>query len=210
MKTIYFVRHGQTDENVRRAHQGPDGRLTDVGLKQSAFIAQRVATLPVGALISSTHMRTRQTAELIAEKIGKESEYSELFVEGRGPSEFWGVAQDDPASAAAYDTIRANYGPGYHFSDEEGYDEHTKRAKEALAFLQARSEDHILVVTHGFFLRVMLAHVIFDMEPSPKDIQHITRHMEMQNTGLTIFEYNEAKPDPWRLWVWNDHAHLAD
>jgi hypothetical protein len=34
----------------------------------------------------------------------------------------------------------------------------------------------------------------------------------MENTGLTVLQYCEglAEKPIWRLWIFNDHAHLAD
>ncbi|MBC7836841.1 histidine phosphatase family protein [Acetobacteraceae bacterium] len=210
MKTVYFVRHGESISNVSKAHQGIDEPLTELGQKQAQFIAKRVAKLPIEAFIVSPVIRAHQTAEYIAKEIGKEPEFSELFIESRGPKRFWGLTNDDPTAKEAYSQISKNYGtPGWHFEDEENYEDHTRRAQAALAFLAVRSEEKILVVTHGLFLRILIAHSIFDMKPTPQEIKKITYNLETANTGITILHYDQGHAIPWRLWVWNDHAHLG-
>jgi hypothetical protein len=32
----------------------------------------------------------------------------------------------------------------------------------------------------------------------------------MENTGLSVIEYDKKKKNPWWVWIWNDHAHLGD
>ena len=209
MKTVYFVRHGQVESNVKKLHQGPDDPLTELGRKQSEFIARRVANLPVDALIASPYVRTKETAKIIAQTIGVEPEYSELFVENRVPSRFVGVPEDSPEAQEAFAIIRSNYGPGFRFEDEESYDEHALRATAALSLLSERPEEHILVVTHGTFLKTLLAHVVFDMSPSPKEIRRVITHLQTTNTGITICTHGADRMVPWMLEVFNDHAHLG-
>ncbi|MES2202851.1 MAG: histidine phosphatase family protein [Patescibacteria group bacterium] len=211
MKTVYFVRHGQSEDNVKKVHQAPDSPLTELGFKEAAIIADRVSKLPVEAFIASPFLRTKQTAECITQKIGIQPEYNALFAEGRGMTQFIGMSETSPEAVAAYKTLRSNYGPGYHFGDEEGYDEHTARANAALDFLAKRQEEHIVVVTHGFFVRILLAHVIFNLKPTAQEIQSITWNIDTPlNTSVSLFTHDEQRAQSWRLWVWNDHAHLAE
>lgn len=209
MKRVYFVRHGQTQTNVERLHGDPSDPLTEEGLKQAAFIAERVAKLPVEAFIASPYVRTRQTAEFIAKKLGKEPEYSDLFVESWFVSGFAGIPESDPETEQIFATIREGYGPGFKFRDEETYDDHTTRARAALDLLANRPEDQILVVTHGLFLKILIAHIIFDLKPTAQEIQKITWHLDTENTGITVFTYDPGRRTPWRLWIYNDHAHLG-
>ena len=44
-KVVYFVRHGQSEDNVAPVFQSPDSPLSAVGRNQAARIAARVATL---------------------------------------------------------------------------------------------------------------------------------------------------------------------
>jgi probable phosphoglycerate mutase len=215
-KTIYFVRHGESEANVAEHHGSPTTPLTQKGIEQAKFIAERVSKLPIECVISSTMTRAQQTAQEIAQKIGKEVESSELFIEATGPTSTLNAPYTDPAAIEAFGLMRENYGkPGWRLEDAEVYEDHTTRAKTALEFLSSRPENNILVVSHGIFLRILTAHVIFWPQPTAHECQKMSHGLETQNTGLTVFHFGPKNFDgvqlsnPWRVYVWNDHAHLG-
>lgn len=217
MKRIYLVRHGESEANVARTHGTPATPLTAKGQQQAEFIAERASKLPIQKIVASTMVRAHDTAKAIGHKLNLPVETSDLFVESKGPSEFQNVAYDDPASAQAYLELRQNYGkPGWRLSDAENFEDHTRRAQAALQFLLSKEEEHILVASHGLFLRLLAAHIIFGPTPTPNECQRIIQGMETANTGLSIVDYKEQwfdgtkLPNPWQIWTWNDHAHLAD
>lgn len=70
-KTIYVFRHGQTDYNVARRVMGQmDIPLNDVGRVQAAELANKLATVAIGAIYSSPLTRAMETARAVADKIG--------------------------------------------------------------------------------------------------------------------------------------------
>ena len=70
-KTIYVFRHGQTDYNVARRVMGQmDIPLNDVGRVQATELANKLATLAIGAIYSSPLARAMETAQAVADKIG--------------------------------------------------------------------------------------------------------------------------------------------
>ena len=78
MKTIYFVRHGESTANIGfPTYQGEASDLTEKGIEQAKFIAMRCKKLRVDALLASTANRAKQTAEYIGKEIGKEIEILE-------------------------------------------------------------------------------------------------------------------------------------
>ncbi len=71
--SIFFLRHGETDWNVRRVIQGWKGTsLNAVGLKQAALAAKRVERLGLkfDAVVSSDLRRALQTAQVAAARLG--------------------------------------------------------------------------------------------------------------------------------------------
>ncbi|SEH01068.1 probable phosphoglycerate mutase [Nonomuraea solani] len=75
MRTLYAVTHPEATHHVERVVGGwHDSRLTPAGLSAAAAIAQALrAQIPDGAeveLFSSDLLRTRQTAEKVAELFG--------------------------------------------------------------------------------------------------------------------------------------------
>ena len=80
-----------------------------------------------------------------------------------------------------------------------------------MRFLENRPEENILVVTHGFFLRIIMAYVTFGSDVPAEAGELFVNKFHMANSGLTILKYDEqSKRTPWWLWTWNDHAHLAE
>lgn len=216
MKRIYLVRHGESEANVAKVHGG-DTPLTELGRQQAEFIAERVSKLPVQRIVSSTLKRAHATAEAIGRKVNLPVEASDLFVELEGPPEFDGVEYTDPRAVEAYAQLRENYGtPGWRYGKAENFDDHTARAQAALNFLLNKPEEHIVVASHGLFLRLLLAHAVFGPTPSAAECQKIMRGFETQNTSLSIIDHKEKWFDgiklenPWQVVAWNDQAHLAD
>lgn len=212
-KIVYFVRHGQSADNVAPVFQSPDSPLNEKGKKQANSIAQRVSKLSFDALISSPFERAKQTAETIAKTTGKQAEYSELFVERVKPTYINGKPYtDEKASGLWREWETSLYTPGIHAEDGENFDDLISRADKALVFLQNRPEKSLVVVTHGYFLRTIVSRVLLGDLLSGEAFRNIQRTAAMENTGLTVLQYRESfeeKP-AWRLWIYNDHAHLAD
>ena len=69
--TVLLVRHGRTAANANGVLAGRTAgvRLDDVGRRQAAELAERVAALPVAAIVSSPLERCRQTAAALAGKL---------------------------------------------------------------------------------------------------------------------------------------------
>lgn len=69
---ILFIRHGETEWNVKRIIQGWKGtRLNAVGLKQAQLMAKRVAglELKIDAILCSDLLRAAQTAEALGKRL---------------------------------------------------------------------------------------------------------------------------------------------
>jgi len=217
MKTVYFVRHGESITNSGPVVIGPTAGLTEKGKQQVQEIAARCEKLPIEVILSSTYVRAKETAAVIHERTGKPLEFSELFVERKQPSEEKGLRRDDPRYVAIGVEMRENFAKeGWRHSDEENFDDIKIRVRDILAHLEARTEEHILVVTHGVILRAIIAYVLFGEGLTGREMQNVIRGFETANTGITVlhrqppdyFESSLPRVD-WRVWVWNDHAHLG-
>lgn len=217
-KTIYVVRHGQSESNIGPIRQGIESPLTERGREEAAFVARRIKTLPAEALISSPYVRARETAEIIAAETGLPIEYSDLLTERRMSSELKGIPHKDPLNVRVNKLIRENFHlPGWRHSDEENFDDLKKRAGDALSFLENRPEQNILVVSHGMFARVLLARVIMGEDLTGLECEHFIRSLRMKNTALTVLRFDgevqesqEGGEAPWKVLTWADYAHLAE
>ena len=71
MKTVYFVRHGETLFNQQRRLQGwRDSPLSDRGVEQVRRVARALKRLEIHEALISPLGRARQTAAIICEELG--------------------------------------------------------------------------------------------------------------------------------------------
>ena len=213
MKHIYFVRHGESEANVFHIHATPTTPLTPRGHEQARITGMRCSELPLQLLITSSYTRTKETAAHVTEHTGLVPVESDLFVEASWVRALWGKDGRAPESQKVLEEIVAHWGePGYHYADEENFEELMARVDRALAFLARQPYEHIGVVTHGMFLRHLLGRAMFGplFTPALSLAWYHSLHV-MENTALCVVTYHENNLEhPWRLKIWNDHAHLAD
>lgn len=221
MKVVYMVRHGESEANARTLPIhicDSDYALTQKGMEQSRFIAQRAKALDFEVIISSPYIRTRDTAAMITDATGHETEFSDLLVERKMPTEINGKAVDDTeAEKVLQRWIGSLHSEEPKVGDGEDFAEIVERAQLALDHLLQRPEEKILVVTHGYFLRVLMAVVIFGNELKPSELRRLIAATATTNTGITMLTYDTSihphDIDPgrsrWRIRVFNDHSHLG-
>lgn len=205
---IYFVRHGQTTFNKEKRHQFSDTPLSDRGLKQAEFVAKRFETIPVDLIVSSTYTRALQTAQKIQEVTQKEIITTDLLIEKRHPSIFWGKLRSEPAVVTIKDLVKQNsHDKTWHHSDEENFHDVHQRAKRALQFLLDQNKENIIAITHGYMLSLFAMTMMLG-DNITYDLHHVfDKFAHSQNTGITMCEYTE---DTWKLLTWNDYAHLGE
>jgi broad specificity phosphatase PhoE len=221
MKTVYLVRHGESTENVRtdRIFRNHHAELTDTGRSQASAIADRASRLPLEVIISSTMVRAEHTGEAIHRATGVPMEASDLFVERKVPHSFVGQSWDDPDFRKRFDAWEKTFFGSEAFEDGENFDAIAKRGREALSYLDSRTESHILVVTHGFFLRVLTGLVLLQERFGPEDMRKLFTTIKTRNTGITVIvsgtevevlaNGEQSVPGAWQMLTWNDHAHLG-
>ena len=205
---VYFVRHGESQGNIAKIHQPPESPLTPVGLKQAAFIAHRFSSIKIDKIISSTYQRAAQTAQIISQKIGKDIELSPLVTEWKMPSEIKGKAFDDQQALEIIKIMRAHDHPNWHYSDEENMYDLQNRADKFLQYLAQHTDEAILITTHSFFLKILIAVMIFGKDKPSQMLRDWSNSLSSNNTGITLCEY-DREADSWRLITYNDHSHLG-
>ncbi len=154
--------------------------------------------------------RAHHTAEEIATILNKEIEFSDLFVERRRPSQSFRMKKSDPDFITMEDEIVQHWDEAdWRYSDEENFQDLKKRAEAALTFLKNLPHTHVLVVTHGFFLRAITGSILFKEGFSSRDMTGFILGFQTANTGITYVEYDEENSNKgWLLRTLNDFAHL--
>jgi broad specificity phosphatase PhoE len=212
-KIVYFIRHGQSEGNITPVFQTLDSPLSEAGRAQAAVMAERIAKLSFEKLIASPLPRTRDTAEAITKVTGKVPEYSELFVERVKPTRLGGKSYEDKEADVLWtEWEKSLYTSGMRVEDGENFDDLLARADKALEYLEAKTENTLVVVTHGFFLRTLIARVLLGNALTGEAHKNFQSKVSMENTGISVLKYGEAYEGGntmWRLWIYNDHAHLG-
>lgn len=211
-KVIYLVRHGQSVDNIKPVYQSPDSPLSEIGKKQAELIAERVSKLAFDSLISSPLQRTKETAQIISQKTNCEIDYSDLFVERIKPTSINGkLTNDEEAKKIWTEWNSSLVTENLKVEDGENFSEIIHRADQALKFLSEYRGESLVVVTHGYFIRVMTARVLLGDSLNATAFKHFQSHSNHENTGLTALRYCSGFEEGfrWKLWIYNDHAHLG-
>jgi|CXWL01.1.fsa_nt_gi broad specificity phosphatase PhoE len=212
MKTLYIVRHAESEGNAGNLQQGPVTPLSQKGREQLSIIAERFRTIPVDIIISSPQTRACDTAQAISKITGHDVEHSDLLIERKRPSVMIGMAKDSEEFIGIEKTIKNNlHNEEWRHSDEETFSDLKTRAIGLLAHIESLEEENILMISHGFFMRMVLTCVLFGNKTS---IEHFEAFCypgsEHENTGISVFRQSEYEGELyWTLVTWNDHAHLG-
>lgn len=154
---VYMARHGQTAYNFERRFQGQlPVPLDDIGRRQAAELGERAAQHDFAALWCSTLQRARETAEIVAERMGMEVEYDARLAETDAGdwtdmlfSEVQAVAPELFAKFLAGD-------PSFAFPGGESFAQQEQRVAAALQDVEAGALP-ALVICHGMVIRAALS-----------------------------------------------------
>ena len=212
MKKVYFVRHGLTGGNETNAYQLATIPLSEKGRAQAEFVASRFKKISLDIIIASNMARAAETAHIIADRTGCTVVLEPLFHEMLRPTVVRGKLQNDPEVMEVMKRVRANWrNEGVKHSDEENFIDLKNRAVKALDHIINRPEENILIITHGTFLKMMVAVMFAGVKLDPDLFKRIDTFFYPENTGITWCEYdNIYHPGRWQCITWNDHAHLGE
>jgi probable phosphoglycerate mutase len=205
---VYFVRHGESVGNAGGLHQTTDMPLSEVGFAQAVRIAERLRKFKIDIIFASPVIRARETAEVISKNLNVPIEQWDELTEVKGPSEIGGKPVKDPEAFKIKKLIRENYSKvNWKYSDEENYEEINERAKKFLGhIIKYHSNLDILCVSHSTYIKFLVAKMLFGKDLTPEIARIFYHHTLMQNTGLTVCEYD--KESGWLVRHLNDASHL--
>ena len=154
---VYLARHGQTAYNLEGRFQGqlPVG-LDDTGRGQAVELAERAAAHGFAALWCSPLLRARETADVVAERIGlaprEDSRLMETDAGDWTDRTFADVKAQAPELFAAFVAGDS----AFAFPGGESFAQQEVRVAAALDDVE-RGELPALVVCHGMVIRAALS-----------------------------------------------------
>jgi broad specificity phosphatase PhoE len=154
---VYLARHGQTAYNHEGRFQGQQEiPLDDTGRAQAAELAERAAAYDFVALWCSPLLRARETADVVAARIGLQPrEDARLMETDAGDWTDLSFAEVRARSPELFDAFAAAE-PDFAFPGGESFAEQDVRVSAALADVEAGALP-ALVVCHGMVIRAALA-----------------------------------------------------
>lgn len=201
-KTIYLIRHGETDYNRRRIVQGSgvDTSLNELGRMQADAFFNHYQHIPFEVVLTSRLKRTHETvAPFIEHKKLPWEQYAEINEMNWGRHE--GTAYD-PALHQYFQEVMDAWAAGdYHvpFADGESAQSLADRMRPFVQILKERPESHILVCSHGRALRCLLC-LLQDLPLSKMG------SFSHANTGLYLMAFDGER---FELQRHNDTQHLT-
>lgn len=186
--TLFLLRHGETAHHAENRYLGStDEPLNDKGFEQAAALGRWAERARLTAIVSSSLLRARQTAEPSLQATGLEHGIDGRLVElsfGRAENLTGTEMREQfPAARAAFEVDPiAHPLPG-------GEDPLAalERGREALRELaEKHSGGRVLVVAHGTLLRIVLCDVL-GIAPS----RYRTVLPVVSNTSGAVLRYRE-------------------
>lgn len=193
MKTLHFIRHGQTKENLQKIWQGhTETELDLIGLEQAVNVSKRLKNY--NQVFSSDLKRAVETANHISSKVEKRKELREVDVGsfvGKKVSETY---TNNPL------ILKSLIDDSFTFPNGESMKDFRGRVKQELDYLfsQTKENETSIVVTHGFFIGTAIGSTL-GFKEFPYPIGNIS------NTSIsTIIEREGLR----QVNKFNDSIHL--
>ena len=151
---VYFVRHGQSTANLEGLFSSPDTPLTDLGREQALQLGTELQGRDISQIVVSPDLRSRQTADIIAQQIGlgeKDIKVLDELHERR-----FGALAGTPRRSEEHFAYKFNTE-----GDAETRRQLIERMKKAIQKLKAIQIDrgNVVIVGHtvsGYFMRELL------------------------------------------------------
>ena len=157
MTTLLLVRHGETDWNRDGRWQGgSDTRLNELGREQAWALAEELDG-NIDVLYSSDLARARETADIVAAKLGLEVRVDPRLRE-RSFGSWEGLTMPEIEERFTDAHRRWVAGEGAGAEDAEAFEDFSARVNDFLAeVLRLHPGENVLVISHGGSIRVIHA-----------------------------------------------------
>lgn len=206
MKTLYFVRHGETDHNAGDLAMGQtDIPLNELGREQARQTTEFLRRYPIARIVSSDLQRAMDTAAPLGAALGlaveadpRLRELSFGIFEGKRVAD---CVRDHPELAAQWRTGSFDFAP----PGGESRRQLMQRTRAALDELLSAPEEHIAVFTHGGALTALHTHLVENGHPQPRE--HIHRVFRFHNGSVSMAAH---AGDHWHFLVVNSTLHLSE
>lgn len=199
-KTIYIVRHGETEFNRKGIIQGSgvNSELNETGRQQARAFYDHYRHVPFEAVLTSKLIRTHQTMKHFIEDGLPWEQFSEINEMN------WGIhegKESTPEMVEEYRQIKERWSNGEYevgVKDGESAAELAARVRQFRDHLKQRPETCLLVCSHGRAMSALMSVL------RQEELKFMNRYIHA-NTGLWRTQYQEGI---FHFEIENDTAHL--
>lgn len=161
MKTIYFIRHGETTGDIENLYGGDyDDHLTEKGCEEARMLGEKLKEKNIQMIFTSPLLRAQETATIlnlhheapvkVDSKLKERNWYGELTGMNKD------LAKEKFPEVVALLSDRKNTLPG-----GESYDDFVKRISESLREICVDEEyERVAVVSHGGAMRILFREIL--------------------------------------------------
>lgn len=188
---LFLCRHGQTEFNRLHKFQGRgvNTSLNATGRDQAQQLASAMRSVPLCAVYSSTLRRARETAAIVAQlhpKLAFQEQFQDLEEMSFGVFEGNDHALFDDQVQAIHDRWHAGDFEARFPSGENPLEVVARGVARLRALVVAAAPgDHVLVVTHGRFNKVVLAQMLHGE-------LHTMHQLTQDNTCINVVDFDHA------------------
>jgi probable phosphoglycerate mutase len=169
---LFLARHGETSWNREQRWQGQtDIGLNPLGRAQAHELAERLVGRGIAHISASDLSRARETAEIVARRLGISDIAVDPNLRERGYGVFEGLTREQCETEQPSDWARYLADRTYTPTGGELPDMVVARMRTAVAHAAARAagpRDTVLIVGHGGSIRSLL-HADTGIRPPPMD-----------------------------------------
>ncbi len=190
---VYFVRHGETDLNIRNRHQSPSTPLNERGFDQARSVGEYLRPMNATLLISSTYERAAQTARVVGSRIGLVPHYAPLFREIVRPSAFTELSLYSFRNLwFLFLSVLWRNKPSWRYQDSENFSDIFSRVRKSFQHIESLTEAHdtIIVVSHSAYISLMISYMCHGENLSLREV--VTTYLninQLKNCGVIHVEY---------------------
>jgi probable phosphoglycerate mutase len=167
---LYFVRHGESEANTQHVISNRESLfgLTPRGKDQAKALAQNLKNIPMTAIYSSPVLRARETAEILSQAFHLPCQSTEALREYD-----CGILEErsDEVSWKLHSEIAKDWIVNHNYLRKpEGGESFLDIKKRFIPFIESfihnylNSQNHILFVSHGGLLQLMLPEILTNID----------------------------------------------
>ncbi len=197
-RTLYVMRHGEAKSNVKKIlTRDKEGKfpLTAKGKKQVEEVAEKLKEKKVDLIISSDILRTRETAEIIAKKLGAKLVFDRRIREVNG-----GTCDGQKIENCQEVYQEWIEGKKVNWPQGESHQDILDRVKSFYSdLIRKYASQNILVITHGDIIVTLEA--------------YLSKQKNLNSVIKKIYQESYIRPAEWRQYqmkIFDIHKDVAD